>query len=112
VRLNYPLVSGVLLGGEMSRIDVDVAADQYHSILLGPEPGDWPQGLRFPLLQRVVARELDRDERLVRVGIQEIDGSGLRFAGPFSPATIDDAEREARRLARRVRRLLPEGSDA
>ncbi len=109
-RCKYPLAKGVVLVGEISRVDADLARDEYHAILLGPEPEDWPVGLRFPLLQRVVATAFSRDEATVRIGIQNIDGSGLTISPPCSASQIDAAERKARHLAKRVLRFVAAGA--
>ena len=106
VRLDYELVPGVVLGGEVSRIDIDLAADEYHAVLLGPLPDDWPNGLRFPVLHRAIARAFDRDERQVRICVQRNDGSSLEVSKRFVAKVIDTAEGEAQSVAKKVLGLL------
>jgi hypothetical protein len=98
VRIGYDLGSGVLLGGEVSRVDVDVVGGGYRAILLGTHDPDWGTELRTPLLQRAVAQHFDRDETEVAVGVQSLNGSGLE-ALRFTMKEIDAAEVQARALA-------------
>jgi hypothetical protein len=104
VRLGYDLGSGVLLGGEVSRVDVDLAGG-YRGVLLGACDPNWRTELRTPLLQRAVARHFDRDEAEVTVGVQALDGSDLQTV-QFSHAEIDAAEAGARSLAARLAQEL------
>jgi hypothetical protein len=65
---------------------------------------------RFPLLQRVVATAFSRDEATVRIGIQDLDGTGLTISPPSSASQIDAAERKVRHLAKQVLRLVAAGA--
>ena len=103
VRLAYPLGHDVVLSGELPRIDIDIAHDQYRAVLLGSDPEDWPDNPRFALLQRAVAHLLGRDESLVAVATQELDGTGLHPV-VFPTAEIDAAEVEAHSLAADIAR--------
>lgn len=100
VRLEFDLGSGILLGGEVSRVDIDLAGG-YRAVLLGAPDPDWRTELRTPLLQRAVARHFDRDEAEVTVGVQDLDGSSLQ-AVQFSRVEIDAAEVGARSVAIRL----------
>ncbi len=97
VRLEFDLGSGVLLGGEVSRVDVDITGG-YSAVLLGTPAHAWRTELRMPLLQRAVARHFDRNEAEVAVGVQDLDGSGLQTV-QFSRAEINAAEATVRLLA-------------
>jgi len=103
VRLQYDLGHGVVLSGEVPRIDYDLGTDRYRAVLLGAEPDDWPSGPRFALLQRAVARLLGRDESLVAVATQELDGSALQTV-VFPTTDLDAAEAEAVTLAADIAR--------
>jgi hypothetical protein len=98
VRISYDLGSGVLLGGEVSRVDVDVIGGGYRAILLGAHGPDWGTELRTALLQRAVAQHFNRDEAEVAVGVQDLDGSGLETLR-FTLEEIDVADMQARALA-------------
>ena len=98
VRLAYDLGSGVLLTGEVSRVDVDLVGGGYRAILLGAADQDWRDELRTPLLQRAVAKHFDRHESEVAIGVQALDATGLETAH-FGTTDIDDAEAAARALA-------------
>ncbi|MDQ2668800.1 MAG: hypothetical protein M3Z05_22795 [Gemmatimonadota bacterium] len=98
VRIEYDLGSGVLLGGEVSRVDVDVVGGGYRAILLGAHDPDWGAELRTPLLQRAVAQHFDRNESEVMVGVQSLDGTALETLW-FTTAEIDEADVQARALA-------------
>jgi hypothetical protein len=102
-RLNFDLGSGVILGGEVSRVDVDIASGGYRAVLLGDAPAGWQRELRVPLIQRAIGRGFNRDERDVRVGFQRLDGSNLEVVR-FATAELDAAERLARELARVIAR--------
>jgi hypothetical protein len=104
-RLSFNLGHEIILGGEVSRIDADIATGGYRAILLGDAPAAWEHELRMPLIQRAIARAFHRDEREVRVGFQELDASGLTVRG-FSEAEMDEGERTARELAGSVAALL------
>lgn len=102
-RLSFSLGSGVTLGGEASRLDVDIATGGYRAVILGDKPRGWDEGLRLPLLQRGIAREAERDESDVSVGFQSLDGSGMDMV-KFAPDDLDAAEEEARQLAVKIAR--------
>ncbi len=107
VTVDFPLGNGIALGGQLSRVDVMPATGQYRGVLLGPIPSDWPDGLRFPLLQRAVASMYQRDEADVLIGVQELTGEGLSVRSVPQPA-LDSAEAAARGLAEEIARTLNE----
>lgn len=98
VRLRFDLGEGVTLGGEVSRVDVTIAAGGYRAILLGTPADGLRFELRWPVMQRAIARMFDRQEEEVHVGVQALDGSGLLTA-TFGSAELDAAEGRARRVA-------------
>lgn len=102
VRLEFDLGSEVLLGGEVSRVDV-VLAGGYRAVLLGSFDEGWRDELRTPLLQRAVARHFARNEGEVSVGVQALDGSDLQ-AVQYTESEIDAAEVQARALAAQLAR--------
>lgn len=106
VRLSLPLQSDVVLGGEISRVDVDPADDVYRAILIGPStPPGWKNELRIPLIQHEIANKYARPVNNVEVGFQELDGSGLRTAR-FTRSEIDNALKEAQSLSTAVERAV------
>ena len=102
VRLGFDLGSGLLLGGEVSRVDVDLQGG-YRAVLLGACDPDWRDELRTPLLQRAVARHFAREEGEVSIGVQELDGGDLQTVR-YSEAEIDAAEARARIVAAQLAR--------
>lgn len=105
VGVNFPLHPEVTLGGRISRVDVDAQVGRYRAVILGSVPGDWPNGVRFPLLQRVVARTYGRDEDDVQVCIQQLNGDELTCRS-YDRRARDRAEKQARALAARIARAL------
>jgi hypothetical protein len=99
LRLNYDLDSGWILGGEISRIDIDIMSGGYRGIILGNVSDDWEHQLRIPLIQRALANRLQRPEEDMAIGFQNLDGSDLRTVS-FPKKELDDAETAARDLAR------------
>jgi len=75
VRLSLPLGQNVQVGGEVSRIDVDV--ERYRALLLGRIPCDWRTETRMPLIQLGAAARFGRDYRDVEVGSSGVDGGRL-----------------------------------
>jgi hypothetical protein len=98
MRLNFNLGHNFELGGEVSRIDVDIDSDGYNGVLLGERPTDWRLQLRFPLIQRALANQLQRPESEISVGFQSIDGAQLELLS-FPRMILDEAEGRARQLA-------------
>jgi hypothetical protein len=98
LRLDYDLGNNFELGGEISRIDVDIGSEGYRGVLLGNRPTDWRRQLRVPLIQRALAAELQRPESEISVGFQNIDGTQLELIS-FPRLVLDEAENRARRLA-------------
>lgn len=101
VRLSYPLSGGVILGGEVSRVDVDALRGGYHAVLLGTPRPNWQSEIRMPLIQLGIADRYQRGAAEVRVGFQHLDGSNLSLVS-FSGADLQAAEQRARDLALRV----------
>ena len=98
LRLDYDLGNNFALGGEISRIDMDIGSGGYRGVLLGNRPTDWRRQLRVPLIQRALATKLQRPELEISVGFQNIDGTQLELIS-FPRIVLDDAEARARRLA-------------
>lgn len=102
-RLNFDLGSGVILGGDVSRVDADIVSGGYRAVLLGDAPAGWQRELRMPLIQRAIGRGFNRDELDVRVGFQRLDGSNLQVVS-FATVDLDAAEQAARELAGAIAR--------
>ena len=96
--LNFNLGHNFELGGEISRIDVDIESGGYKGVLLGDRPVDWRRQLRFPLIQRALADKLQRPEAEISVGFQNIDATQLDIIS-FPRVILDEAEDRARKLA-------------
>jgi hypothetical protein len=107
ITINFPLANRVALGGQISRVDVIPATGQYRAVLLGRLPDDWPDGIRFPLLQRAVAQMYQRDESDVHIGEQELTRENLRSKS-FSSRRLAAAERVAKKVAEDVNRVIGE----
>lgn len=101
VRLGYALGSGVILGGEVSRVDVDATRGGYSAVLLGNPRPNWQSEIRMPLIQLGVADRYQRGAAEVRVGFQDLDGSNHSLVS-FSGAELQAAEQSARDVAQRV----------
>ena len=101
VRLNLLLHGGVLLGGEISRVDIDSGSDNYEAIILGELPNDWQNELRFPLIQYEIATQFQRPASMVRIGFQSLDGANL-VTTKYSRAAVEEALAEARQLGKIV----------
>jgi len=97
IHLNLVLHSDILLGGEISRVDINTADDQYLAIILGPKPGDWESQLRIPLIQYAIANQFHRPLNNVQVGYQGIDGSDLRTI-QFDEGDVQDALEEGKKI--------------
>jgi hypothetical protein len=102
VRLGYDLSSGISLGGEVSRVDVDLNGG-YRAVLLGTCDPGWRAELRMPLLQRAIADHFSRDEAEISVGVQELDGTGLQTV-QYATDQVDEAEERARTVAAQLAR--------
>ena len=102
-RLNFDLGHGVILGGNISRVDVDITTSGYRAILLESIPPRWDEELRMPLIQRGIALTYQRSEDKFAVGIQEFDTCDL-VETSYSKEAINDAEQIARQLAEEMTR--------
>jgi hypothetical protein len=97
LRLEFDLSAGWILGGEVSRIDIDLSSGGYHGVLIGNRPNNWRRQVRMPLIQRALAVRLQRPEGEILVGFQNIDGSYLELMS-FPRAVMAQSERSAREL--------------
>jgi hypothetical protein len=100
-----PLGNGVILGGLISKIDLNPTDGSYQAILLGPFSATWKDELRMPLIQRAIANKMKRDESDVQVGVQAL-GDALMLAS-YSAHEIDEAFDEATELTTSVIDAVP-----
>lgn len=102
VRLNLTLEVDVVLGGEVSRIDLEPSG--YRAVLLMARvPARWQQETRMPLIQLAVADKYQRSPNDVSVGVQLLDGTALTVAN-FEADARNAALESAVTIARQVRR--------
>lgn len=104
VCVDFYIGNGWTLGGEVSRIDMDLASGGYRAILLGAWSDSWQYELRMPLLQAAVAEKLKRLQEEITLGVQNLDGSSLEVLS-FSSRDIEAAQVSARELSQRLRGL-------
>jgi len=97
IHLKLILHRDILLGGEISRVDIDIKVDQYMAIILGPKPMDWKDQLRIPLIQYAIASQFHRPVDQVRVGYQDINGSDLQTT-QCDETDIREALKEGRKI--------------
>lgn len=103
-RINLDIGGFLVLGGEVSRLDMtDVG---YRAVILGDKPADWRQQLRLPLIQRAAAMKYGRPIQEIAVAMQNLDGTGLESLC-FNEADISQAENDLRTLGESIRHLLP-----
>jgi len=101
VRLNLPLENDLVLGGEISRVDIDPDDDSYRAVILGERPTGWRKELRFPLIQHEIASKYARPVGRVRIGFQNLDGSDLA-AAQFTKEQIETSLEEASNISKSV----------
>jgi hypothetical protein len=103
IRLNLPLEADIVLGGEISRIDITRRG--YRAVLLGHRfLARWKQESRMPLIQLAVADRYQRSADEVRVAVQLLDGSALDETS-FNSADRNEALTAATSLATRIVRM-------
>lgn len=98
LRISLPLGAGVILGGQIPRLDVDGSFTKYTGVLLGTSMPSLRHELRPPLLQRAIASAIHRPEEDVFLACQALDGSDLQELH-FVHDDIDEAMSVAERLA-------------
>jgi len=101
INVRVPLVGELFLAGEVSRLDIDINSGGYRAVLLTDKADDWKSELRMPVLQAAIASTFKRDVGEVAVGVQHLDGSHLETM-TFSGSEVQEAEREALRMAEAV----------
>lgn len=101
VNISLDLGRNWILGGEVSRVDLDLARGGYSAILLGEANPDWKAEVRMPLIQIAIAQRLSRAENEIMIGVQNLDGSHLRTTA-YSPVQRRKAVTTAQALARRL----------
>lgn len=94
--LDFQSGNGLFLRGRVSRIDL--LTDGYRAVLLAPVRPDWDAAIRMPLLQMAIADLYSVPASDTYVGVQELDGSGLK-AKRFSQAERETALHRFRGLA-------------
>jgi hypothetical protein len=105
VTIAMALGSGIAMGGQLSRVDILPQTGEYRGVLLGPVPDDWPNGDRFPLLQRAIARMYQRPESTVLLGVQDLTGDNL-VDRQYTTRLMNKTEKDARKLAKEVAALV------
>lgn len=104
VRIALPLSPQVVLGGEVSRLDV--TSGGYRAVLLGDRTSPrWRTETRMPLIQLAVGLKYDRPADDVTVAVQLIDGTGLEEAS-YGSSERERARVGAVAVARRIARQL------
>jgi hypothetical protein len=98
-RVNHDLGSGVVLGGEVSRIDI--LPGGYRGVMLSSPDARWRTQLRMPLIQIALARAFARPEAEFSVGFQELNGGNLQ-GETFGEERRREANDMAHELARRI----------
>ncbi len=101
VRLNLLLENDLILGGEISRVDINPDDDSYRAVILGERPAGWRKELRFPLIQHEIASKYARPVSRVRIGFQNLDGSDLAVA-QFTKEQIETSLEEASSISKAV----------
>jgi hypothetical protein len=104
LRISLDIGNGWFLGGEISRIDIDIRSGFYTAILLDSSNNDWRSEVRMPLLQLATSIKLQRLMTEVAIGVQNLDGMGLRTYS-FSRNRINAAMRNAKALTARLSRM-------
>jgi hypothetical protein len=105
IRLAHPLGNDVLLGGEITRLDVDPSAGRYAAILLTNPPTFDQDELRWPLIQLAIARQFARDVRLISVGVQDLSGGQIGRRS-FSAKALAAAAGEAEGLSSEIQEAI------
>jgi hypothetical protein len=101
LRIDLQLSPGIIMGGEISRLDIDPDRDQYHAVLLTETGGFSPKELRLPLIQRAIALKYKREEGKIWIGFQRLDGSALNLI-QFPKAAMTSALKKAQIMADQV----------
>lgn len=101
VNISLDIGRNWILGGEVSRVDLDLTGGGYSAILLGEANPNWKTEVRMPLIQIAIAQRLGRAEGEIMIGVQDLDGSNLRTTA-YSPEQRRKAITTAQALARRL----------
>jgi len=99
------LSNEIILGGQVSRIDMDPENGKCRGILLSNFADNWRHELRMPLIQKAIAVRLQRDETDVMVGVQHVSGTSLQTHF-YSSSEIAAAYSEASHLTSKAAELL------
>jgi hypothetical protein len=100
VRISLALEGDVVLGGEVSRIDLEPKG--YRAVLLMAQvPARWRQEPRMPLIQLAIADKYQRSPDEVSVAVQLLDGTALTEAA-FAANARDAATASAIAIARQI----------
>lgn len=95
-RITFSLTSGVVLGGEIGRIDL--TADGYYVWIFEVRSFHWQRELRMPLIQRYYTKHFGAPTREVSVGFYFLQ-DGVYETKSFTDREISRAMREAASLA-------------
>jgi hypothetical protein len=101
LRISLDIGNGWFLGGEISRIDIDIRSGFYTAVLLDSNTDDWRSEVRMPLLQLATANKLQRLVTDVAIGVQNLDGTGLKTCS-FTKRQINATMRNVKRLSERL----------
>jgi len=101
VTLNGSFDTFLTLGGHLDR--VDSTGSGVRGIILGDYPAVWRTQLRMPLIQMALAARYGLAAGAILVGVQKLDGSGLRET-TFNEDELRTARQEFRAVSTYVRR--------
>lgn len=99
-KIQFPIGSDVMLTGEIPRIDL-VVSGGYSVYFFSKEITTWQSQLRLPLIQRIIASELDCDESNVSVGVYTLP-LAEHESKVYSKSDIESALVETSKLAQQI----------
>lgn len=107
VRLAHELGSGIQLGGELTRLDVDPESGRYRAVLLTDAVPFKESELRWPLVQLAIGAKFARPLELIDVGTQDFSGAALHLRN-YSGKAITRAFNTGKVLAAAIRQAIDE----
>lgn len=102
---SFDIPLGHVLGGQISRVDINTNSDGYSIYSFEKDIDDWEDELRFPLLQSFVADFFGCFSKEVNVGIYHLN-DGKHYSKSFPSSKIKEAQKELNEVITEVNKFL------
>ncbi len=100
-RLNATIFQNLILGGEISRIDLELYAPKYYAYIFTHSDDDWKYQLRMPIIQYALSKEFNCSTKDINIGICDFSTFDHKSKS-YAKSEINNAKNELLELYREI----------